>query len=139
MMHKHVLLLQKHAASPLLEQIAAEPTHVYAAALLSIDSAEEAVTVLESLVWERVILAAEGEDCEAALCVAAAMPSRIAGLLLLDPACLPDESLCIPTLIITTGGFRAELTGKADRYCLSDSSSAHLSEIINAFLTLRVE
>lgn len=138
-MYKHVLILQKNACSTLLEEISADPTPVYAAAVLTIDTSAEAVGVLESLVWERVILAASAADCIPALEVAAGLPGRIAGLLLLNPPeHTPDLPAQIPTLVLTTDGHVPPANLPAEHFPLQDNPSGHLREIISAFLTLRV-
>ncbi|TCP52816.1 hypothetical protein EV586_10759 [Tumebacillus sp. BK434] len=138
-MYKHVLILQKNACSTLLEEISADPTPVYAAAVLTIDSSAEAVQVLDGLVWEHVILAAADADCIPALEVAAGLPGRIAGLLLLNP---PEISMAlpavVPTLVLTTGGHVPPAKLMAEHFRLQDNPSGQLREIMSAFLTLRV-
>ncbi|ASS75966.1 hypothetical protein CIG75_14025 [Tumebacillus algifaecis] len=138
-MYKHMIILQKNAASQLLTEIASAPTSVFAAALLTIGSAAEALEILDTLVWEQVVLAASDTDCSVALEIAAVLPTRISALLLLNPQrpSLPD-AFEIPTLLVTTDGQEFPAPSSHEHFCLHDNPSAHLSEIISAFLTLRV-
>lgn len=139
MVQKPILILQKEADSKLLRWIAADPIADHATALLTIDSAIEATRLLDSLVFTHVILAAEGVDCEMALTVASCSPDRVAGLLLLNPpARLQSKAANIPTLLLTTADHTPPVNAQGDHFRLQESPTAHLSEIVSAFLALRV-